>query len=130
MGMRAMWTRPHVCVCFVERMRMGFCGLSWLFEVQTGAVAWWVSSSRRSLRIRKCGHTPCAKANQPVAWTQDDLEVADDYDGILVLGGGFKSDGTLNMWSQRRLDASVDLQKLQVKPCPIVCLGMVDTLTE
>lgn len=65
-----------------------------------------------------------------MAWVDDHVEVANDYDGILVLGGGFKSDGTLNTWSQRRLDASVDLQSLQVKPCPIVCLGMVATDTE
>ncbi|GMH33459.1 hypothetical protein BSKO_01293 [Bryopsis sp. KO-2023] len=58
-----------------------------------------------------------------VSWVDPSVEIRNKYEGIFVLAGGFLSDGGLPAWVERRLDASADVQRLQERNCPIVCLG-------
>ncbi|KAG1661097.1 hypothetical protein FOA52_012086 [Chlamydomonas sp. UWO 241] len=47
-----------------------------------------------------------------------------DADAILMLAGGQTNTGNnLPPWVERRLDTCLGLQRLQSKPCPVLCLG-------
>uniref|UniRef100_A0A7S2QT06 DUF218 domain-containing protein n=1 Tax=Chlamydomonas chlamydogama TaxID=225041 RepID=A0A7S2QT06_9CHLO len=50
--------------------------------------------------------------------------VPTDLDAIIMLAGGQTTEGSgLPTWVERRLDACLDLQRVQKTNCPIVCLG-------